>query len=52
MIDGGVSKIGNVLFNPIREYVEKYTLNPTGQKTEIIQAEIDQDTGVIGAAVL
>lgn len=32
--------------------VERYALNPTGRKTDIVQAELEQNAGVIGAAAL
>src|SRR5690625_3782238 len=52
VIGGGVSKVGDLLFNPIRSYVSQYALNPTGRQTEIVPAELDQSSGVIGAAAL
>lgn len=52
VIGGGVSKVGSPLFDPIRQYVRNYALNPTGRETKIVPAELDQDAGVIGAAAL
>jgi glucokinase len=52
IIGGGVSKVGEPLFSAIRNYVEKYALNPTGRKTEIVPAGLNQDAGVIGAAAI
>ena len=52
VIGGGVSKVGDSLFESIRAYVAKYALNPTGRKTEIVPAQLDQSSGVIGAAAL
>lgn len=52
VIGGGVSKAGEVLFEPMRSYVRKYALNPTGRQTEIVPAKLDQNSGVIGAAAL
>lgn len=52
VIGGGVSKVGNPLFNSIRDYVSKYALNPAGRNTEIVPAKLDQSSGVIGAAAL
>ena len=52
VIGGGVSKVGDSLFESIRAYVAKYALNPTGRKTEIVPAKLDQSSGVIGAAAL
>lgn len=52
VIGGGVSKVGDILFNSIRSYVQQYALNPTGRKTEVVPAELQQYSGVIGAAAL
>lgn len=52
IIGGGVSNVGDVMFDTIRDYVRNYALNPAGQKTEIIPAGLDQRAGVIGAAAL
>lgn len=52
VIGGGVSKVGDLLFNPIRAYVGDFALNPTGRQTEIVPAKLDQEAGVVGAAAL
>ena len=52
IIGGGVSKVGDVMFQSIREYVSKYALNPAGRATEIVPAGLDQQAGVVGAAAL
>lgn len=52
VIGGGVSKVGNTLFDPIRDYVSQKALNPTGRQTKIVPAKLDQSSGVIGAAAL
>lgn len=52
VIGGGVSKVGDLLFEPIRDYVKQYALNPTGRETEIVPAELEQHAGAIGAAAL
>ena len=52
VIGGGVSKVGDPLFKSIRAYVSQYALNTTGRKTEIVPAQLDQSSGVIGAAAL
>ena len=52
VIGGGVSKVGNPLFDSIRTYAGQYALNPLGRKTEIVAAKFDQSSGVIGAAAL
>lgn len=52
IIGGGVSSVGDLLFEPIREYVSLYALNPANRQTPIVPAELKQDAGVIGAAAL
>src|SRR5699024_10610358 len=52
VIGGGVSKVGDILFDPIRSYVSKYALNPKGRRAKIVPAKLKQDAGLIGAAAL
>jgi glucokinase len=52
VIGGGVSQIGEPLFETVREYVSKYALNPSGRSTPIVPAALLQDAGLIGAAAL
>ncbi len=52
VIGGGVSQVGEPLFQAVREYVSRLALNPTGRNTEIVPAALQQDVGLIGAAAL
>ena len=52
VIGGGVSKVGEPLFNSVRDYVKKYALSPMGRETKIVPSGLGQDTGIIGAAAL
>lgn len=52
VIGGGVSQVGDPLFNAVRDYVSKYALNPSGRQTPIVPAALHQDAGLIGAAAL
>jgi glucokinase len=52
VIGGGVSKAGEVLFKPIREYYDKYALPLFTGRIEIVPASLGNDAGVIGAAWL
>lgn len=52
IIGGGVSKVGDPLFQSIQAYVSQYALNPTGRNVNIIPAQLEQNAGVIGAAAL
>ncbi len=52
-IGGGISKAGNELLGPLREKVDSliYTRNSKKQ-TKIVMAQLDNDAGIIGAALL
>lgn len=52
-IGGGISKEGDTLINPIKEYVrlDRYSKN-INEQTEIKTAELGNDAGIIGAAFL
>jgi glucokinase len=52
VIGGGVSQAGDRLFEPIRQYVKRYTLNKEAGDTPIVPAKLNQEAGVIGAAAL
>ncbi|MBE1556309.1 ROK family protein [Sporosarcina limicola] len=52
VIGGGVSKVGDPLFESIRAYVSQYAFSQTGRETEIVPAKLNQGSGVIGAAAL
>ncbi len=53
MIGGGVSKEGETLLAPIRDYVsrESFDRNPI-KATKIVAAQLGNDAGIIGAAML
>ncbi|MNN37895.1 N-acetylmannosamine kinase [compost metagenome] len=52
VIGGGVSQVGDPLFDCIRDYVSRHALNPTGRNTPVVPAAMLQDAGLIGAAAL
>ncbi|WP_017471263.1 ROK family protein [Amphibacillus jilinensis] len=52
VIGGGVSRVGDVLFKEIRNYIKRYALNPDSRETAVVPAKLDQDAGVLGAAAL
>ncbi|MNX22681.1 Glucokinase [compost metagenome] len=52
VIGGGVSQVGEPLFQAVQDYVGRYALNPSGRKTPIVPAALQQDAGLIGAAAL
>ncbi len=52
VIGGGVSKVGDPLFNAIETYVQRFALSPSGRETRIVSSGLDQHAGTIGAAAL
>lgn len=51
VIGGGISKEGEYLLAPIREYCEKYGYNKISKRTDIQIATLFNDAGIIGAAL-
>ncbi|MBQ3427948.1 MAG: ROK family glucokinase [Clostridia bacterium] len=51
-IGGGVSKQGESLIAPIREYVYRYEYNKHMPKMKVEAASLGNDAGIIGAAML
>lgn len=49
-IGGGISKEGDYLLNPVKEWIEKYEYNRYSPKTVIETAKLFNDAGIIGAA--
>lgn len=52
IIGGGVSKAGEVLFEPIRQIFQKYTPEHAQTGVDIVPATLGNDAGVVGAAGL
>jgi glucokinase len=53
IIGGGVARIGEPLFDKMRETLLRYTLNPTlAKKIPLLPAKLQQHVGVYGAAGL
>ncbi|MCQ2741640.1 MAG: ROK family protein, partial [Alphaproteobacteria bacterium] len=51
VIGGGISKEGDYLLNPIKEYVKKNVFCKVGAQTEIKIATLMNDAGIVGAAL-
>ncbi|MCD8180787.1 MAG: ROK family protein [Firmicutes bacterium] len=51
VIGGGISKEGDVLLEPIKEFVYKYDFNKYMPKTDIRIAKLFNDAGIVGAAM-
>jgi glucokinase len=52
IVGGGVSKAGEILFQPVREIFKKFTPDPAQEGVDIVPATLGNDAGVIGAAGL
>ena len=52
VIGGGVARIGDPLFQPIREELPRRTINRFAAETPVVRARLDQDVGIYGAAAL
>lgn len=52
IIGGGVSRAGDILFNPIREIFQKLSPHPAQEGVDIVPALLGNDAGVVGAAGL
>ncbi|MDF2924813.1 MAG: glucokinase [Paenibacillaceae bacterium] len=52
ILGGGVSKAGDILFDPIREIFKKYTPEHAQTGVDIVPATLGNDAGAVGAAGL
>ncbi|WP_042222065.1 ROK family protein [Oceanobacillus manasiensis] len=52
VIGGGVSNVGEALFEAVNDYVSKYALSPLGRETRVVPSKLENNTGLIGAAAL
>jgi glucokinase len=50
IIGGGVAKAGAVLFDPMRTTLGKLAMNRIGESTPILEAQLREEAGIIGAA--
>ncbi|MDD6484442.1 MAG: ROK family protein [Clostridiales bacterium] len=50
-VGGGISKEGDYLMNPIKEFVERTRYNRYMPKTKLVTAKLFNDAGIIGAAM-
>lgn len=51
VIGGGISKEGDVILTPLKEFVYKYDFNKFMPKTDIRIAKLFNDAGIVGAAM-
>lgn len=52
VLGGGVMSAGELILNPIREETERRTIAPAFKCCQIVAAELEQDAGIVGAALL
>lgn len=52
VVGGGISKQGDSLLNPIREYAKEESYGADNERTQIVAATLGNDAGIIGAAML
>ena len=52
IIGVGVAGYGEKLLQPLREIVERDSFHGIGKNTQIVQAVLGNDAGLIGAAML
>ncbi|MFA6990060.1 MAG: ROK family protein [Candidatus Gastranaerophilaceae bacterium] len=52
IIGGGVGQAGDLLFDSIRETIDKRALSVSAEAVEIVPAELGESAGVIGASLL
>ena len=52
VVGGGVALAGDILFNAINEKLKQYALPSTLENLKIVQAQLGNDAGILGAAYL
>jgi glucokinase len=52
VIGGGVMAAGELILGPIREEARRATVGPSYESCQIVPAQLGQDAGIIGAALL
>ena len=52
ILGGGVALAGDILLDPLREKLRKYAMEATLDGVEILQAELGNEGGVVGASAL
>jgi glucokinase len=52
VLGGGVSRSGEQLFGPVREWVRAHAIAPAGRAVEIVPSALGDHVGVVGAAAI
>lgn len=50
LLGGGIAEAGDVLFNPLNDFLEKFEWRPGGHKVKILPAQLGEWAGTHGAA--
>jgi len=50
VLGGGITQAGDILFEPLRKYMDEFEWRPTGKGVEIVKAVYGDMAGAIGAA--
>jgi len=50
IVGGGVAKMGDLLLNPVRQVVQERAFQLPAQAVRIVQAQLGDDSGLLGAA--
>jgi len=52
VVNGGISKAGDLIIKPIRETLKHYTMPLKGRKLKVIRSKLGDKAGILGAATL
>ncbi|UCD57795.1 MAG: ROK family protein [Candidatus Hydrogenedentota bacterium] len=52
IIGGGLAKAGSILFDQMRDTMGSLAMNQLGKTTPVVEAQLGEDAGIIGAATL
>jgi glucokinase len=52
VVGGGVSRAGEQLLGPVREWVRGNAIEPAGKFVDIVESALGEQVGVVGAAAV
>lgn len=52
VVGGGVSRVGEQLLGPVREWVRENAMEPAGRSVDIVESSLGDRVGVVGAAAI
>lgn len=52
IIGGGLSALGDLLFEPLRDLTPQFAILPSARKIPIVPAQLGEDVGILGAVAL